>query len=247
MNKTILILLILFAFSAQPALADIQSGSIELESGTIWQSLNNVQIPNTESGTRFSLFNLVGKGPWLAGRIYLTINLTPKHDLRLLVAPLDINEKSTLDEIVRFAGKTFLHGPINARYKFNSFRLTYRYLYYAQKWKLRVGFTAKIRDALIELSRDNYSARKKDIGFVPLLNLSGEYSFNAQTGFLFDLDALAGGPGRAEDLALKLYYDPNINWRLSVGYRTVEGGADVEEVYTFAWLHYAILSLTYRF
>jgi hypothetical protein len=34
---------------------------------------------------------------------------------------------------------------------------------------------------------------------------------------------------------------------VSAGYRTVEGGADVDEVYNFAWLHYAVLSASYRF
>ena len=240
-------MLIFSISSAYPTLADIPNGSIEFETGPVWQSLNNVQIPNNENGTGFSLFNLVGKGPWFAGRMYVTINLTPKHELRLLAAPLDINEKSVLGKTVRFAGKTFSPGPIDTRYKFNSYRLTYRYLYYAQRWKLRIGFTAKIRDAIIELRRNNNSAKKTDLGFVPLLHLSGEYSFTDRTGFLFDLDALAGGPGRAEDLALKLYYDPNTKWRLTAGYRTVEGGADVEEVYTFAWLNYANLSLIYRF
>ncbi|MFC1541727.1 hypothetical protein ACFL50_04665 [Candidatus Latescibacterota bacterium] len=240
-------MLILFSSAAYTTSADIPTGSIEFETGAVWQSMNNVQIPNNENGTRYSLYNLAGKGPWLAGRIYLTMNLAPKHDLRLLVAPLDINEKSVFDKTILFAGRAFSPGPIDTRYKFNSYRLTYRYLYYAQRWKLRIGFTAKIRDAIIELNRDNNSARKKDLGFVPLLHLSGEYSFTPRTGFLFDLDALAGGPGRAEDLALKLYYDPNTKWRLAAGYRTVEGGADVEEVYNFAWLHYAIISLKYSF
>jgi len=247
MRKTIFIVLIFSAFAAYPTLADIPNGSIEIETGPVWQSMNDVKIPNNENGTRFSLYNLAGKGPWLAGRMYVTLNIAPKHDLRLLVAPLDINEKSVLYKTVRFAGKTFSPGPVDTRYKFNSYRLTYRYLYYAQRWKLRIGFTAKIRDAIIELKRDNHSAHKKDLGFVPLLHLSGEYSFTTRTGFLFDLDALAGGPGRAEDLALKLFCDPSTKWRLAAGYRTVEGGADVEEVYTFAWLHYATLSLTYRF
>ena len=232
MLNTLIILFVFITSIAHPTLADIPNGSIEFEFGPVWQSMNDVQIPNTGNGTRFSLFNLVGEGPWLAGRMYVNINLTQKHELRLLVAPLDINEKSTLDELVRLAGKTFSPGPIDARYKFNSYRLTYRYRYYAQQWKLWIGFTAKIRDAVIELSRENDSAKKTDLGFVPLLHLSGEYSFNARTGFLFDLDALAGGPGRAEDLALKIYYDPNTKWRLAAGYRTVEGGADV---LCFSW------------
>jgi len=34
---------------------------------------------------------------------------------------------------------------------------------------------------------------------------------------------------------------------VSAGYRTVEGGADVDEVYNFAWLHYAVGSLAVTF
>lgn len=34
---------------------------------------------------------------------------------------------------------------------------------------------------------------------------------------------------------------------LRAGCRALEGGADVESVYTFAWLHYAAASLGYRF
>ena len=30
------------------------------------------------------------------------------------------------------------------------------------------------------------------------------------------------------------------------GYRTVEGGANVEETYNFAWLHYAVASVRWR-
>ena len=61
-----------------------------------------------------------------------------------------------------------------------------------------------------------------------------------------DADALAGGPGRAVDAAVKAGYDLGESWTLSAGYRTLEGGADVNSVYSFAWLHYAVLSLTWR-
>ena len=61
-----------------------------------------------------------------------------------------------------------------------------------------------------------------------------------------DADALAGGPGRAEDAALTLGRDLNARWTVRAGYRLVEGGADVPEVYTFAWLHYAVLAVERR-
>jgi hypothetical protein len=46
---------------------------------------------------------------------------------------------------------------------------------------------------------------------------------------------------------MKLYYDLNDRWSLSTGYRTVEGGADVDDVYNFAWFHYAVAAVSYGF
>jgi hypothetical protein len=34
---------------------------------------------------------------------------------------------------------------------------------------------------------------------------------------------------------------------ITAGYRTVEGGADTDDVYAFAWFHYAVVSAIYRF
>ena len=82
---------------------------------------------------------------------------------------------------------------------------------------------------------------------MPLLHIRGEYHFNPRWWLLLDRDAVAGGPGRAEDGTLKLGYTFNDHWSLAGGYRTVEGGADVEEVYNFAWLHYLVFSVTYTF
>lgn len=79
------------------------------------------------------------------------------------------------------------------------------------------------------------------------VELEADYSFDDRWHFLIDLDALAGGPGRAIDLALKIGYDLSDDWRLTAGYRTIEGGADVDEVYNFAWFHSAVLSAVYRF
>ena len=84
------------------------------------------------------------------------------------------------------------------------------------------------------------------MGFVPLLHLAGDWRFTSRWRLGLDVDALAGGPGRAEDAALELAYDLSDRWSVQGGYRTVEGGADVTEVYTFAWLHYAVLSVVWR-
>ena len=78
--------------------------ALELEAGPVWQSRNAAQIPNDESATRFSLVSVVGKGPWPAVRGYLTWNLSDRHALRLLVAPLSIRESGTLARPIQFAG-----------------------------------------------------------------------------------------------------------------------------------------------
>jgi hypothetical protein len=223
--------------------------AIELEAGAVWQSRNDVQIPNDATGTRFSLVDLVGKGPWPAGRLYLTWNISNRHSLRGLLAPLSYTGTGSFTEPVDFAGQRYVAGdPVEATYKFNSWRLGYRYRFMdRERLKLSVGFTAKIRDAKIELEQGAVTSKDTDVGFVPLLNLAADWRFNSRWHVLFDFDGLAGGPGRAFDVALKLGYDISDSWGLAAGYRTVEGGADVESVYNFAWFHYALVSGTYRF
>jgi len=56
-----------------------------------------------------------------------------------------------------------------------------------------------------------------------------------------------GKLGRAFDVALKVGYDLTESWTAFAGYRMLEGGSDNDDVYTFAWLHYAAFSLAYSF
>lgn len=222
---------------------------LEVEGGPVWQSRNDVQIPNDETATRFSLVDLVGSGPQAASRVYLTWNVGERHGLRVLLAPLSVAEVGVPTEPINFAGETYQAGtPVSGTYKFNSWRLGYRYrLKDTERLALFLGFTAKIRDAKVELSQAGTSSKKTDVGFVPLLNLGADWRFTEGWRLLFDFDGLAGGPGRAFDVALKLAYDIGDHLWLAGGYRTVEGGADVESVYNFAWLHYTVVSVGWRF
>jgi hypothetical protein len=238
------------AASAFPSGAAPQpSFHLEAELGALWQSRNDVQIPNTGDGTRFSLRDPTGSGPWPSARLYLTWNIDSRHSLRALAAPLSFTETGELSSRTLFEGESFESNlPTEATYKFNSWRLTYRYRFYeGPRWDLWVGFTAKIRDAAIELRQGSRSSRKTDVGFVPLLHLEGRLRLGERWRIVLDADALAGGPGRAEDVSLKLEAALADRWSAAAGYRTVEGGADVEEVYNFAWLHVAVVSLTYGF
>jgi hypothetical protein len=247
--RRIFVLILLVLSQVLPAAAQNQSNDaegklqFEFEAGPVWQTRNDVQIPNTPEGTRFSILDLVGKGPFAAARLYVTWNVSDRHALRMLLAPLQIRESSNLDSQVRFEGGVFEPGILTeATYKFNSWRLTYRYrMRDGERFSWWLGFTGKIRDAKIGIKQPDESAAKTDIGFVPLLHVAARIMLNESWSFDVDADALAGGPGRAEDLSVKLTYRTTDRIRLSFGYRTVEGGADVEEVYNFAWLHYLAL------
>jgi hypothetical protein len=223
--------------------------ALELEAGPVWQAKNDVQIPNSGAGTRFSLKELVGEGPWASGRVYLTWNINRRHSLRALFAPLSYSETGSFDTPVDFAGESYQPGlSTDATYQFNSWRLSYRYrLKNGERWKLWIGATAKVRDAKIELRQDQTASRDTDLGLVPLLYFRADYSLTDRWHLIFDLEALAGGPGRAIDFTLKLGYDVSPRWAVTFGYRTLEGGADVEDVYNFAWFNWAAASVVFGF
>jgi hypothetical protein len=242
-----LVLLFLLAPLSGARAQTVPTFQFELEGGPVWQTKNDVQIPNDETGSRFSLVDLAGKGPWASGRLYATWNINDRHGLRILLAPFSLTEAGTLESPVEFAGETFAPGAAEATYKFNSWRLSYRYRFLRrQDLDLWVGFSAKLRDAKIELVQGSTSSKDTDLGFVPLLHLAADWRLAESTHLLFDFDGLAGGPGRAFDSSLKLGYDLNHRWQVTLGYRTLEGGADVDAVYNFAWLHFGAASIVLR-
>ena len=222
---------------------------IELEGGPLWQTVNDIQIPNSDQGTRFSLVDLAGNGPYPAGRMYITWNINRRHGLRLLLAPFSVTETIQPEDELKFEGGSFAAGePVEATYKFNSWRVSYRYRFRdGDRAEWYIGFTAKVRDAKIELVQAGTSSDKPDVGFVPLLHLGMDWRMSRRWRLIADLDALAGGPGRALDFSAKFNYMITPGWSIAAGYRTLEGGADVDAVYNFAWLHYAVVSLSYSY
>jgi len=231
-----------------PLVAQAPRFVVELEAGPTWQSANVVEIPNDGTATRFSLVDLVGSGPSPSARLYFTWHLTERDDVRLLVAPLSFRESGTPDRALTFAGETFVTGlPAEATYTFNSYRLMYRRrLYSGPRAAAWLGLTAKVRDASVRLEQGATRGRKDDLGLVPLLHVAADWRPAGRWAVSLDADALAGGPGRAVDASLKFGYELGDRWSLRAGYRLVEGGADVESVYNFAWLNYAVVSVALR-
>lgn len=249
-DNNLLVTAVSVACLGLPAASAAQTPSfqLELEGGSVWQSRNDVEIPNDGSATRFSLSHLIGNGPWPAGRAYLTWRFSETQAVRLLYAPLSVRATGMLREPTDFAGARYESGtPVEATYKFNSYRASYLWRFHSgaqsSAW---VGFTAKIRDASIGLSQGSVRSKKDNVGFVPLLHVGASRTIGTGWHLVFDADGLAGGPGRAVDASAKVGYDLGAHWSLRAGYRTVEGGADVESVYNFAWLHYGAVSIVWR-
>jgi hypothetical protein len=71
--------------------------------------------------------------------------------------------------------------------------------------------------------------------------------FTENTGFYIEADALAAPAGRAEDVLIAFFARIHPRVTLKAGYRFLEGGADVDDVYNFSWIHYATAGLIFNF
>ena len=85
------------------------------------------------------------------------------------------------------------------------------------------------------------------MGPVPLLYAYARYQATDRLAIELEGDALAAPQGRAEDFSLKGVWRLNDRVALDAGYRFLEGGADNDEVYTFAFFHYAVVGVRVRF
>lgn len=226
-----------------PARAD---GFVEVEGGIAAAGYDDVRIP-PDKGTEFSLVDDLEADPTPYGRLRAGARFGDRHTLLALAAPLRIDSRGTFAEPVHFHGVDFAAGtPIDALYRFDSYRLTYRYcVWSAPRARLELGLTAKVRDAEIRLEGGGRATSRTDTGFVPLLAFAFDWRWTPRLGLLIEGDAAAapGGQGRAEDVLVGLRWAASRSLDLSMGYRLLEGGADVETVYNFALIHYAALGL----
>ncbi len=228
--------------------ADPSSWTVELETGALWFSRNRARIPS-DTGTTVDLRDLTGSGGDPYVRLYVAYEFNERHSVRLNLAPIRETGTGTLDRTVQFDGEQFeADTPTRASYKFNTYRLTYRWMFHRSgDWDLGLGAALLVRDAHIALRQDNVRAKKTDLGFVPLLHLYGAYHLTDRTSLVLDFEGAAAPQGRAADLAIQLRHELPTGWHVYGGYRTLEGGADNSSVYTFAWLHHAAVGVGYRF
>lgn len=244
--------LILKAFiivSIISGLADVKSQVLlDVESGVVFSGYNDVRIPG-DQGTLFSLSEELDASPKIFYRIRAGYTFGTRHNLSVLYAPLEIKSDGSIPRDLTFEGVIFpANTPLEGIYKFNSYRLTYRYdIVERPKFEFGLGFTAKIRDAKVALSSADDESVKTNVGFVPIINFHIAWKANDNLSFLMNGDALAAPQGRAEDVLIAMQYMLSEKIGLKAGYRLLEGGADNDEVYNFALFNYAVIGVGIKF
>jgi hypothetical protein len=221
---------------------------IDLETGLVSTGYNNVRIPG-DKGTLFSLKDDLKPDAKIFYRLRASYTIKMRHTISVLYAPLEIKSEGSVPYDVLFQGEVFpANTMLYGTYKFNSYRLTYRYdIIQKPKFEFGLGLTAKIRDARISLSSTGHIDEKTNIGFVPIFNFRLLWNVNEKFGILMDGDALAGPRGRAEDVTIAATYTISDNIAVRAGYRILEGGSNGATVYGFALFHYALAGFTVQF
>ncbi|MCU0462232.1 MAG: hypothetical protein MUF36_09500, partial [Bacteroidales bacterium] len=241
MNNKYLILVICFLLSISTNFTSLKGQvSFDLETGAVTTGYNNVRIPG-DQGTLFSLKDDLISKTEVFFRIRANYTIKSRHTLSLLYAPLETVSNGNLSYDIIFEGVTFpANTDLKGTYKFNSYRLTYRYeIVIKPKFEFGLGFTAKIRDAKIALASSGLESEKTNVGFVPIINFRMLWKVDEKFGLLLEGDALAAPQGRAEDVLIAATYRISDRFGLKAGYRILEGGADNDEVYNFALFNYA--------
>ena len=220
---------------------------LDIETGAVFSGYNDVRIPG-DDGTLFSLSEDLEADPGFFYRIRILYSFDDHHHLSILYAPLSIKSSGRLNRDLLFKDDLFpADTPLETTYKFNSYRLTYRYDFLRNdKIEIGAGFTAKIRDAKIAVKGNGLLSEKTNVGFVPIIHFRLLWKFSEDFSLLVDGDALAAPQGRAEDVLAALLFKASDTIDLKAGYRILEGGADNDTVYNFTLINYASIGALFH-
>jgi len=241
-----LITICLLLFSFQPLKAQFW---LDLEAGLVFgTNYNDIRIPGT-SGTLIDVSDQLSVKPQVFYRLRAGYTIANRHTISALFAPLTVNYDGSFDQDVNFNNAVYRRNEdVVVNYKFNSYRLTYRYDFVVnERWRVGAGLTGKIRDADIRYRSASNDQHFSNVGFVPLVNFYVGYKPTQYWTAILEGDALASKFGRAEDIFAGVSYHVNPNLGIKLGYRAVEGGADNDQIYNFTWINYASAGLLISF
>jgi len=224
-----------------------ETASLRVEGGQATVESNYFRVPKT-TGTRVDF-------PEDRTKSYLRLDVryrfSQNQTVRVLYAPFEIKASLPQSTDVRFQDQVFSAdgNPLNVRYMLNSYRASYIYTWNVDgQFRPSLGFTGKIRDAAIELSKPGLSSERANVGFVPLIFLGMNWQISPLFDFDFELDGSAAPQGRAFDGHAEIGYQFfKEHGRLSLGYRVLDGGVKTDENENFALVRFAFLALNLRY
>ncbi len=246
MKRNVFILIILLLASGLWGQMNLR---IEAEVGAAFSGYNDVRSPNNNNPSPLlSLTKDLKSDPVFSNRLQVHYRPHPRHQISLLAAPLRVKPSGTLPNDILYEGVNFYAGEhVDALFRFDSYRLGYRYFFPKPLFVLKsVGISGKIRDAEIELKTDGKKSSKTDTGFVPLITLNAGYHLLDELELVLEAEGLASPYGRAEDVYLGLDFMINEQLNFRAGYRFLEGGSDIDQVYTFSAFHYATVGFSIK-
>ncbi len=190
---------------------------VDVESGAVFTGYCEVRIPGT-TGTKFSLTDDLKANPTAFIRVRAGYTIKSRHTIFALYAPLTVKSEGIIGFDIDFNGESWSSGSsLNSSYKFNSYRITYRYdIVMRPKFEFGFGFTAKIRDADITISGEGKSSSKVNVGFVPIINFRLNWKPGEKFGVVLEGDALGASRGRAEDIMLAVTFKPSDHFVLGI-------------------------------
>lgn len=222
---------------------------LDFEGGLVFgTNYNDVRIPAV-GGTLVDVSDQLKVTPEIFYRLRAGYTIANRHTISALYAPLTVDYKGSFNQDINFNNGLYPRNQdVRVNYKFNSYRLTYRYDFIAnQRWRVGAGLTGKIRDADIRFRNASTDQHYSNVGFVPLVNFYVGARPNEHWTLILEGDALASKFGRAEDIFAGVSYNVTPKLGIKLGYRVVEGGADNEKIYNFTWINYASTGILLSF
>jgi len=128
MKKTGLCVLSALIIFILPAVSSAEAKwFLDVETGLVTSGYNDVRIPG-DTGTEFSLSEDLQTDSSAFFRFRFGRQFGQRHTLFVFVAPLSLNASGSVNQDILFFEETFpANTPLSGVYRFNSYRLTYRY------------------------------------------------------------------------------------------------------------------------
>lgn len=217
--------------------------SLNFELGQTKTAFNRFAIPNT-SEDRVSL---PVDDTVTSYRLMGLFDLENGNQIYFLVAPLASKYNFRAEKNFEFDREIFTQGiDTEVDYKFNSYRLGYLWNWNFKLLRVWAGFVGKIRDAKIKVSQASTSKSFDNVGFVPLASFGFEYNMRNYLSFYSHTDALTSRQGSAYDSQLEIRFNMK-QTAFSIGKRILGGGADNDNVYSFAQFDTYYAGINYKF